>query len=853
MSRKPTPPVKPKQAAASSTAEQAQAAIVHLEKGRHRDAIAGFKALLKTEPRPEWLAGLASAYEGRAKGLAAQDMLQEAIGVWRSRAELCGTPLWGGPYATWLIHEGRLADVLDHLSALRTTADAAPDAKPSDELATLEAQLTPALLQANEATLARLPADSLLRLHHARAMAALAAYASKDTPALEEALAGIPFRSPYRDLRTLLKAMVLRETDPAAARQALERLAQDGPFEPLAAPVRAVLLTGTERLRQLSKLTASQQAVALDLLGCPSALAPLLRALTQADAKLSPAALFDLVQRNSRDLPTPLATLAWQQLAPWATRRGCASPRLFGSPTPAAQECATALAVEITGEWDHAEEHWLDAAKLLGNNGETHDPLRAALVLRHLALSPAHLSGDGILDKEGQVLLAGSLKLDPDDSQAHVRLVQYWRRNDDLKSARAQLEVALARFPDEVALLSEALEIALAAGAFKKAATTARRVLALDPLNSKVRAQVGNAHLSHAAKQIAAKKLEAAQKEVKEAANWLDASADQSRIHLLQAWSEPLASAERLRLAQLVGASWGNGLAAGWRLLREAKAAFPALHMGRLTGLLKEVGIDTERALTATDLLELAQVLEQNAPGVHKGLDVLAPWRKALVAMAATPAFDAQATIRICEAFSRHHEHELLEVFANAARKRWPEQPIFVYHAVAARFGQVRFIESARDYTDLEKAGEQARQSKDLRLASRIDTLFDVADEDDEVFDPGFGPFDIPDSANPFGMPSMLAGVSKMNPAVLRGMIEEAIKFDGIKPFLKLARDSLGAALYRQVENECAGDKKAFQNRIIDLLLAQMTENLGRASPFVPPKNIKPNMPAKEQGNLFNE
>jgi tetratricopeptide (TPR) repeat protein len=864
MSRKPIAPVKKSVPTLDTPDAQERMALLHVEKGRFREAVVCYKALLKNERRAGWVTGLANAYSGRAQGLADKGMLQEAIGLWRSRAELCGTALWDGPYAAWLISDGRVAEVLDYLAARRLSLAAAAvpnpptDARSTDELAALEAQLAPALLSANQATLARLPAESLLLLHRPLALAALAAYASQDAGALETALAGIPFRSPYRDLRSLLKALVLCETDQDGARAALERLPMSSPFAPLAAALRTRLIVGPARLQAWASLTSAQQTMALDLLGYPVTLAPMLQALGGADVKLTPAALFDLVQRHARELPNALATRAWQWLAVWATRRGCDNPRLFGNPSKADQECARALAVEISGEWDHAETHWLDAVDLLESSGDSRDQLRAALVLRHVALSPAYLSSDGVLNPDAQDLLTRSLNLDPADCGVHVRLVQFWRRAGKLKRAREQLDAGLRHFPDDAALLTEAVETAVAGGAFKKASTAARRLLELDPLNRKVRVLVGNAHLSHAVKHIAASKPDAAKKEIIEAANWLTSTTDLGRMHLLQAWTEPQGKPERLRLAQLATSAWGGGLAAGWRLVREAQGTFPRVGLPEAAWRLREAGISTTQAVTPAELLALVQVLEQDPPLVRKGLDPLATWRKAIVALAnqgTESAFESDTFVRLCEAFSRHQEHDLAEKFANAARKRWPDRPLFVYHAVAARFGKKGYIEGAKDLDDLEYAKKRANQSKDMRLSSRIEALFEADNPFPDLDDFGDdGEFDVPAGRR---APVPPFGSLPMNPSEFREVIKMSIGIDGGKSFLNNARKDLGDALMLQIERECAGDRKLYLSRITDLVIAMLAGTAAQLPLTVPAKIAKPQKPEKTpnpgQGNLFNE
>lgn len=584
----------------------------------------------------------------------------------------------------------------------------------------------------------------------------------------------------------------------------------------------------------------------------------MLQTLAEVDANLAPAQLFDLVHKHARVLPEAVATSVWQWLAPWAKRRGCASPAIFGKPSSAHQECATALAVEITGDLGHAEEHWLDAVPLLAASQHMEDRQRAAQVLRHMANAPTHLSREGRLDKAGAQYLTRSLEFDASEVDVHVKPVQFWRGKGDLKKARECLDAGQRRFPDSVALLMEAVETAPASGAFKKAVSTARRLLELDPLNRTVRALLGNAHLSHAGKHLAADKFEPAKKEIEEARNWLGAATDQGRMHLLLAWTEPAGSSERLRLAQLAASTWGGALAAGWRLVREAQGIFARVESAQALVLLKEAGVNAAQALTPADVLALVQVLEQEPPIARKGADPLRPWRKALLALAAAPLFDAETSVRICEAWSSHREHDLLEKYATAARKRWSDAPVFVYHAVAARFGKNACIESERDFADLEQAGESAQKSKDVRLVTRITALFEADDPGPDFDD--FDDFDEDDA-------ELMDGLPRMDPQMFRAMLEQTIKIDGGKSFLKKVREELGDAVIRQVEQENGGNKKAFMRCLIDLVMLRLTV------PFVPsvvlpaakdkiplgdpPKTVKPKpipkLPIPGQGNLFDE
>ncbi len=706
-----------------------QQALLHLDKGRYRDAIECYKNLLKIERRPHWLSGLASAYSGRAIDLAAKGMLREAIDLWHKRADLCGVPLWEGPYVGWLTKLGRLSDVVDHLASQYSTGKVITDGKPDTRVAALEAHLAPFILSADPAIRVRLPVLSPLLQHWQSAINALSAFAQRDAQALDTALTSIPFRSPYRDLRLVLKAMMLWDADRDQARSAFARLPEDSPFESLAAPFRALLDTGSTRQRRWAKLNPAQITVALDAVGCPPALSPLWCALINAKAGLASDVLFDLVRPHAHLLPESVATRAWRRLAPWANRKGHQHRALFGAPSLAEQACAKALAMELNGNYDDAAKHWDGASKLIAAEGcSADDKLLAALILRHVALSPHHLSFEDELDNQGAQILTESLKYDTTDSSVYLRLARFWREQNDLKRSREQIDLGLQHFPDHVALLTESVLTAMAAGAFQNAVTTAHHLMTMDPINSQVRVLTGKACLALAAKQLAANKPDAAKQKLDEAAPLLQGSIDLGLMHLLRAWTLPSGCSERLGLVRLAVATWGGGLVAGWRLVREAQGVFGTISLPLALHLLDEGGIDTHRALTASAIQSLSRVMEEELALEGKGKSIgpcLMPWQKAITDIAQSGVFDAETTLSICKSLGRHDEMLLLGAFATTARKLWPDHHVFVFLAVMSCWDDQRGIADPQDLADLDAAIGSAQQSDDWSMARLMRRLMD--------------------------------------------------------------------------------------------------------------------------------
>jgi tetratricopeptide (TPR) repeat protein len=752
---------------------------------RYKAAIEHYKELLKRERRAVWLEGLAAAYAGRAAQLAVKGLVKEALALWRTRAEVCGTPVCEGPYVAWLLQAGEAEQ------ALRLLADAAR--QPPEVQAQLETGLAGVVLVAPDSALTAMAADSPLLRHRAAAQAALAAYARGDDVAMAEHQQAIPFRSPYRDLRALLKALTLQETDAEQSAVALARVPLNGPFEPLAAALRACNLPGDEWVCALRNLDEEGRALVLDLKGCPEAQRALLLELAKhGDEPAAAGALFDVLACHRRALPEGLAGELCRRLLPHAPERLRAYTASFGSLSAADEERILALAAELKQRMEQAADHWL---RLVGRlRPEPAEHRRAAQVLRHLANDLHHCEREGnpcndVLDWWGQ-----SLELDPDDKPTHVRLIRALRNRSDLKQARARLDAALARFPDDAEVLLEAVETALAGGAFKKVAGLAKRLLELDTINPRVRAVVGQAHLSHARKQIEARNPAGARREIEQAGQWLRAPAEKGLLKLLRGFiEEPGAAGDTLLREGLK--ELGGTLVGTFHLRLEALRARYDPEV-----LARRAGVDLTARPPAEEVVALAHALNAARDGDKVLRTALAPLRAAL-AYAATAQFTEPDQLLVCEALHRRNERELARRYAEAALKRWPGRPVFMYLKAAATYGANPWQMPRREIELLERAHKEAVSRGDQRTALRLGELLSAAvgniglsgdDEDDDL-----------------GWPA---------DDDLRAMLEMVLAMSGERRFLEIARKQLGKEVFDELQRELGGNKKRFADALMDII-----------------------------------
>jgi tetratricopeptide (TPR) repeat protein len=712
--RKQRPSLSPAQIAAS--ARQA------LSSGQFRDAISRFKELLKREPRAEWRAGLAAAYQGRARELTAKDMLKEALAIWKNLQHLCGDTPTDPEHVALLLRMGRTVE------ALRAYREAV-GATGTKELAVLRTAFAARYLAGESGLDAALEPDDPVIAHGAAARDALGAYCRGDDAALEQALGRIPFRSPYRDWVQILKALAKLHEHPAGARELLGRIAPDSAFAPLQRAAQLVLLPEEDFLRALSQSTEREQQFAAILRGWSEQRLTLWRDLAKASDP-PPAKLVLEWMRRHRDAIDE----------PWAHKRGLrllidGFPRNMswisrwpgGRPSPLEQDLVAAWAAEEQSHPWQIWEAWMDVVGHLRRPSDpragSEDALRIALIQRRLADRWQMLEGP--LREQMEEQLEKSLSFDPKDRATYVRLIGHYRRRRELKDARRLLDEALKHFPQDILVLNEALETAVAGEAFKKAAGFGQRILEIDPINRRARESLFEAYLSHTRKQIRKHRADLARKQLAAAAEWARGEAAAARTELLEGFlvfdgEDPKAGAAMLRQCT---ERLGSGLTGRLEL------ALEAARLGHSpTELIKDLGLVKVREPEKADLLAFCSRLrETHEAGTAIPGESLEPFVSELKAGSKLNLSRAESEA-VCEALRHSQLDSIRQAYARAALKRWRKLPIFEFHAFESKYEGRYWEVSGADFNRLERAWNRAREAGDTRTAHRIQELLREAE-----------------------------------------------------------------------------------------------------------------------------
>jgi cellulose synthase operon protein C len=684
----------------------------------YKDAIDVYKLLLKREPQAEagWREALAAAYLERARQLAGKAMYREAAVLWENLPNLCGQAPHPEDYIDWLLRSGQ------HAKAMRAYAAHAADRAPA-ETAELETRLAALALSGQKEVLQALPPDTPLRQHLNAAQAALRAY-TQDEPEdrVREALKNISIRSPYRDWRQVLAALLKLETAPAEAVALIERIAPDSPYQSLVEIVRAC--AAAEPARALLALDPIQRELAGRLLGLDQKQMKLLKDWTRLGVHPNDKTSFDFIIANQATLDVESARRAALALLPAYPAGLKIHTRVFGPLSPFETARLQALRAEREGEIDRALRGWHTCAEqLIQDAGNPDSRLGAALILRHMA----ELAEDEDLDwgetPKTRGYLEQSLRLDPDDRDVYLKLAKLCREAGDDKEYHQWVERAVKQFPDEPQVLLAAVETATARKAYKKAAGFAARVLELDPINPKARSILINAHLAHARKQILAGKYALAEKELDSAGRL---ERDNARSGVVELNRGLLASRqrqpERARQQLREGVRLAGGSVLAWlRLAVEAERLNldPSAFQRDL-----ELGNPRKLAADRADVLALTRAVNAYR---EEGFDDLGSILRDLERPLkhAIQRLDQEDDLAlVCECLHEVPCHELLEIAAARALELHPGQPLFVYYLIYGRAeGDIDDVKD-RDYDRLERALEQAKATEDHRAVTAINQFF---------------------------------------------------------------------------------------------------------------------------------
>jgi len=442
-SRKPSS-LRKKQSTPLSLEQQEKQTYSLLKNKKYKEASESCKILLKQEKRPKWLELLAKIYYGRSRELASKGLYKEAVMICRNRSDLCHQPLADIFYFHMLLaanmnaqalllyqqhqaifeQQGVLSEVRQHLAALSLTQ--------------------------SEGFLNELSPDDTLVKDYPVAKQALQAYCDADDNTLNEQLAHIAFRSPFRDLRQTLKAASSIEYGATVNTELWDRVPVNSPFKVLAQAIATASLPTNQLFADFSQLSIDQiQIIATSKNN--QQLPKLFNELRQLGAAPAAVAVLRLVIRHQKTLGVSYAKHIALRILVEAPSGMSSFKKTFGKISPF--ELSRIKTWYLEKEQGHPMdifEAWEENAQVLESDTfHSIEGYQLSLALiGHYKLKQldclGHFSVENVIDE-----LMYIIQHDPFDQPSYVRLISTYRQQGNLKQARVYLAQALEKFPDE--------------------------------------------------------------------------------------------------------------------------------------------------------------------------------------------------------------------------------------------------------------------------------------------------------------------------------------------------------------------------------------------------------------------
>lgn len=676
-----------------------------LQERRYKDAIAALKNLLKRERTREREAQLAEAYLGRAREVAAKGMFQEAAVLWENHAGFHpGLPVTA-EYLDWLSRAGQAAKLCKALAQAPADLQEGPEGRRFIEGLALRALDNPALLTPFPAEHAVARQQPLLRQ-------AVLAYAAGRDDEVEDCLRQVSSRSPYRNLRILLKSLLILEQDRAAALELLTRIEADSPCREVA----LALAEAPDTVTPLA-LGPRLQAVVDQLRGWDKARRTLLRDLRQAGRSKAPRKLLEQLVRHQAELGSALCRRYAQALLPGCPDAMPIYERSFGALTAFDRARYKALHAEARQDYPTACQHWEDGlAQLRNGPAAARDPLTEALIYRHMASLAEHDVPDIAMD-----YLAKSLEQDPQDKPSYLALIRLSERQEDPKTAQVWVERALRHYPGDPEALLLAMQSAHRRKAYKQVAAHARTLLAIDPINSQARRYLLAAHLAHARKLLKSQRAEAAEKELAEARRLDPQRRNPALPYLEGLLAYLLANNEECRVLWREGWQRAGGDAEAWlRWAMEVQGAgLPITGPGMLLD-----GLDKKHVASKTELANLVRLMDEYGRDSRKHLDQALKTLNAILKRSFKQSgLSVDDYAGYCQALADAAQWDLLEVCAGKGLRVSIFGPLFQYYEVLARCrGNPRQL-SFHDENRLQFAIGIAHNQGDKRAVALIEGI----------------------------------------------------------------------------------------------------------------------------------
>ena len=723
-------------------------ALSKLNAGQYKEAIELYKTLLKRENNADWREALSQCYLHRALAFAAKGMVKEALVLWENYAQNAKAPNQARDhYITWLLQTNDMAKVKTCLGQL--------SAQQLDEHYSDLANLLGLLIITGKVSCQDvLPKDSVFITHLGIVQEALSAYRNNKLEDIESALKKLPFRSAFRDFRTLMKAALLIPESVEQAQWLLAKITAGSPYQQADALLLAITHKSAALVNDLLQLTAPQIKIVQIAKNLNKKQSELLDLLIKQKNRLSDKVKFNVAIQYQELFGVNLA----QHYCCAALSNYPAGQRDFTKHFGAINDFEAwrlkALVCERDRDFNGAEYYWQQGINALKKRGDE-SAFKIALIMRHIA---AHQQ----TPEEAITWLIDSLDNDPDDRETYVKILTYYERQEQETDAfKEWLDKSIKKYPNDVEMLGLAIKAATRNKAFKKATQYATALLKIDPVNTFAKQVLFTSHLAHARKLIKSKKFHLVEKEIQQAEQISIGKRYQTQAQLMRGFFIYVGE-DKKRGEQLITETLQkiNDGVFNTHFYVFMEALLLNLPIAPLQKLLPPMAKDY--VLSPQEIVQLTQQIQQyadddsaNQTHLHNALEKV----KAIIKQSVKQIIREETLLTLCQCLDRINHFELLRACVKIALSQW-DKPIWMFYRVYSEANgnpaKCSDINSYRLQESLKIAQEQKDQRTtaligkflDQYYKSRQSSVFNIFDslfggndddEDDDPIDELFG------------------------------------------------------------------------------------------------------------------
>ncbi len=717
-------------------------ALSKMNAGQYKDAIELYKSLLKHANNAAWRQALAQCYLQRALAFAAKGMVKEALVLWENYARNAEPPHEArDKYISWLLQTNDMAKVKNCLGQLSV--------QQLDEHYPDLAGLLGLLIITDKVSCQELlPKDSVFMMHLGFVQEALSAYRNNKLEDIEPALKKLPFRSAFRDFRTLMKAVLLVPESVEQAQSLLIKIPAGSPYHQAGALLLAITHEGAALVNDLLQFTPPQIKIIEAAKNLNKKQVELLDVLIKQKDRLSDKLKFNLAIQYQALIGADLAKCYCHSALSSYPAGQRDFTRHFGAMNDFEAWRLKALLREHDRDFHGAEYYWQQGITFLKNQG-AEGAFRIALILRHIA---AHQQ----TPEEAVSWLIDSIEYDPDDRETYLKILHYYERQEQEADVYKEwLDKSIKKFPGDVEMLGLAIKASTRNKAFKKATQYAQALLKIDPVNTFAKQVLFTSHLAHARKLIKSKKFHLVEKEIEQAEQVTIGRRYQTLAQLMRGFFV-FAAEDKKQGAQLIAEAvqkLHDGLVCAYFCATLEALLLDLQSAPILKGL---PPLEKDYLLSQQEMTRLIQLILQYVDDnisqtlLHKALEKV----KAVIKQSIKDqGYGEELLLSLSQCLERIQHFELLRACVKIAQPLWTK-PIWMYYRVYAEVNGNAGKCSYMNFLQLRDGLDNAQQEKDQRAVALIGKFLDQYHETHKpagfnIFDSLFGGIDDDEDDDP--------------------------------------------------------------------------------------------------------